>query len=146
MINMSKKEPTLSDIMTKLTEMQDDITTIKGDIKILNREMKVVKSDIKEIKGGKADEMTPKDIAKKFGVKLKDVKKQIEKGKKVEAEHTDDEGKETEIAMDHLSEYPDYYDRLEKMEKEADKYWSEKVNESKKIIKSILRETTKKEG
>lgn len=98
-----------------------------------------------KIKGGKADEITPKDIAKKFDVNLKDVKRQIEKGKKVESEHTDDEEKETEITMDHLSEYPDYYDRLDKMEKEAEKYWSEKINESKKIIKSILRESIKKE-
>jgi len=28
------------------------------------------------------------------------------------------------IALAHLKEFPDYYDRLEKMEDEADKYWS----------------------
>ncbi|MBN2477884.1 hypothetical protein JXB01_01200 [Candidatus Micrarchaeota archaeon] len=27
------------------------------------------------------------------------------------------------IALAHLNEFPDYYDRLEKMEKEADEYW-----------------------
>jgi hypothetical protein len=27
------------------------------------------------------------------------------------------------IALAHLNEFPDYYDRLEKMEKEADKFW-----------------------
>ena len=27
------------------------------------------------------------------------------------------------IALAHLREFPDYYDRLEKMEEEADKYW-----------------------
>ena len=27
------------------------------------------------------------------------------------------------IALAHLKEFPDYYDRLEKMEKEADEYW-----------------------
>lgn len=27
------------------------------------------------------------------------------------------------IALAHLNEFPDYYDRLEKMEKEAEKHW-----------------------
>ena len=30
------------------------------------------------------------------------------------------------IALAHLDEFPDYYTRLEKMENEADKYWSSK--------------------
>ncbi|MBU1130981.1 hypothetical protein KJ840_02510 [Patescibacteria group bacterium] len=30
------------------------------------------------------------------------------------------------IALAHLNEFPDYYDRLEKMEKEAEKYWGGK--------------------
>lgn len=33
------------------------------------------------------------------------------------------------IALAHLREFPDYYTRLEKMEKEADEYWG-KVDES----------------
>ena len=94
------------------------------------------------LKGGKADEMTHKKISDKFGVSVKDVNKQIEKGKKVESEHTDDEEKQLEIASDHLTEFPDYYDRIEKMEKEAKKHWADKktTNESKKFIKKLLRE------
>ncbi|HNR90679.1 MAG TPA: hypothetical protein PKM65_20250 [Spirochaetota bacterium] len=38
-------------------------------------------------------------------------------GIKVETEHTSDKMKALEIALDHLSEMPDYYTRLEKMEK-----------------------------
>ena len=30
------------------------------------------------------------------------------------------------IAMAHLNEFPDYYDRLEKMEKEAEVFWNNK--------------------
>ena len=30
------------------------------------------------------------------------------------------------IALAHLNEFPDYYDRLEVMEKEAEKYWEGK--------------------
>ena len=68
-----------------------------------------------KLKGGKADKMTPKDIAKKFDVSIKDIKDQIKKGKKVESEHTSDEEKQLEIASDHVSEFPDYYDRIEKI-------------------------------
>ena len=35
------------------------------------------------------------------------------------------------IALAHLSEIPDYYDRLEKMEREADEYWKHKQKNSK---------------
>lgn len=93
-----------------------------------------------KLKGGKADKMTPKDIADKFDVTTKMVKNQINKGKKIESEHTDDEEKQTEIAEDHVSEFPDYYDRIEKMEKEAKKYWGKKTNETKSFIKKLLRE------
>jgi hypothetical protein len=30
------------------------------------------------------------------------------------------------IALAHLNEFPDYYDRLEKMEQEAEEFWAEK--------------------
>jgi hypothetical protein len=95
-----------------------------------------------KLKGGKADKMTPKKIADKFNVKVSDIEKQIAKGKKIESEHTDDEEKQTEIASDHVSEFPDYYDRIMKMEKEAEKHWSkkEKTNESKSLVKKLLRE------
>ena len=96
-----------------------------------------------KLKGGKADKLSPKDIAKKFDVAVKDVKKQIEKGKKIESEHTDDEEKQIEIASDHVSEFPDYYDRIEKMEKEAEKYWKEKLSESKIFITNSLRNRLK---
>ena len=47
-------------------------------------------------------------------------------GIKVEMEHVDDESLAREIALDHLFEIPDYYTRLDKMEKEAKKDMKEK--------------------
>jgi len=44
---------------------------------------------------------------------------QLIKGIKVETEHTNDKDIALKIAMDHLHEIPDYYTRLEKMEREA---------------------------
>lgn len=46
---------------------------------------------------------------------------QIEKGIKVELEHTGDREKAKEISQDHLMENPKYYDYLEEMEAKADK-------------------------
>lgn len=59
--------------------------------------------------------------------------KQFRKGMDVELEHgkrsaetniTNDDSLITgKIALAHLNEFPDYYDRLEKLEKEADAFW-----------------------
>lgn len=54
--------------------------------------------------------------------KGKDIKhdpKQLEMGIKVEMEHTSCPTISRKIALDHLVEIPDYYTRLDKMEKEA---------------------------
>lgn len=82
------------------------------------------------LKGGKADNLSINDLAKKFNVSVDYIKNQITKGIKVELEHTNSKEKATEIAMDHLSEFPDYYERLEKMEQKA----------SKEMLKKMLRE------
>lgn len=105
------------------------------------------------IKGGKSDKLSLKDIADKFKVSVDKIKSQLQKGVKIESEHTSDKEKATEIAMDHISEFPDYYDRLEKMEKGANKKWengkektnkeikTNKMNENQKqLIKKLLRE------
>jgi hypothetical protein len=42
---------------------------------------------------------------------------QLSKGIKIELEHTGDVAVAREIALDHLNEFPDYYDRLENVEK-----------------------------
>ena len=44
---------------------------------------------------------------------------QLEMGIKIEMEHTDDPSVAKIIALDHLSEIPDYYTRLKKMEEDA---------------------------
>jgi hypothetical protein len=38
----------------------------------------------------------------------------------------DDEILTGKIALAHLKEFPDYYTRLDKLEKEADEYWAQK--------------------
>lgn len=74
-----------------------------------------------KIKGGKADKLSIEDIARKHNVFVGTIKKELEMGMKVEKEHTHDDETAKEIAMDHLTEFPDYYTRLDKMEKDAKK-------------------------
>ncbi len=75
-----------------------------------------------------------KGIGEKLGIKWDkfDVN-QFRMGMDVELEHglvdpatnvTNDDPLITgKIALAHLNEFPDYYDRLEKMEDEADQFW-----------------------
>lgn len=94
------------------------------------------------LKGGKSDKLSTKQIADKFNVSVEKIEAQIKKGVGVEMEHTNDKEKATEIATDHVSEFPDYYDRLGKMEKKADKDWktSEVTENTKSLIKRLIRE------
>ena len=62
-----------------------------------------------KIPGGLADRKTPADFDPKA----------LSKGMKVELEHVNDRAVAMEIAMDHLAEDKDYYDKLEKMEKSS---------------------------
>ncbi len=79
------------------------------------------------------------DEAKKIGDELgikwdKFDIEQFRMGMDVELEHglvdphtnvsNDDPLTTGKIALAHLNEFPDYYTRLEKMEKEAESYWS----------------------
>lgn len=55
-------------------------------------------------------------IANKHSVSYEQLISQLAKGIKVEKEHTNDLALAREIALDHLNEFPDYYDRLKKAE------------------------------
>jgi hypothetical protein len=95
-----------------------------------------------QIKGGLADKLSLEDISKKFDFDIDKLKKELESGTKVEMEHTDDKSKAKEIAMDHLAEMPDYYTRLEKMEKNAKSFWFNKeLKESfkRKVFKKLIK-------
>jgi hypothetical protein len=82
-------------------------------------------------------EKEAKEIGERLGIKWDkfDVT-QFRKGMEVELEHglqdpatnvTDDDLLLTgKIALAHLNEFPDYYVRLEKMEREAHEFWGKK--------------------
>lgn len=97
-----------------------------------------------KIKGGLADKISKKDIAKKFSVTLAKINKEVKMGEDVEMEHVTNKTLSREIAMDHLVEIPDYYTRLKKMEKEGEKYWKGKTKQldesTRDFIKRRIRE------
>jgi len=69
-----------------------------------------------KLEGGVADSKSLEELAKKHKIDVKMLTKQFNKGIKVEMEHTDNKQMAKEIAMDHISEDPKYYDKLSKME------------------------------
>lgn len=68
------------------------------------------------------DKPTPSlnDLVKKHGVDYQYLLGQLHQGIKIELEHTSDPKTAKEIALDHLSERPDYYDKLKQVENFAD--------------------------
>ncbi len=74
-------------------------------------------------------------IGDQLGIKWDEINlEEFQMGLAVELEHgahdpetnitNDDEILTGKIALAHLKEYPDYYTRLDKLEKEAEDYWS----------------------
>lgn len=88
-----------------------------------------------QLQGGHADGYTVRDIANHHNVSEEQIIDQLGLGINVEMEHTDDPYKSIEIAMDHLYEIPDYYDRLDEMETKAG------ITESQKSKKKKASET-----
>ena len=85
-----------------------------------------------EIEGGLSDNLSCQEIADKHGVSIDHIMTQLNKGIKIEMEHTDDEELAKEIAKDHITEYPYYYDELEKMEKKFENNRGIKMKRYKK--------------
>ncbi len=78
-----------------------------------------------------------REIGEKLGITWdKFSAEQFMQGMNIELEHgardpetnvtNDDPVLTGKIALAHLKEFPDYYVRLEKMEKEADEFWAKK--------------------
>ena len=92
---------------------------IKGTLVELLLEAKIAKAT--SVSTERAEE-----IAKKLKVDASVNIEELRRGMEVEQEHaktlgTDDLKKIAQVALDHLKEIPDYYTRLDKMEKEAKK-------------------------
>ena len=85
---------------------------IDKEIKQLQEKKKKIKEE--RIEGGLADNMTLEDLAKHHEVEIDEIINAMEKGVNVEFEHTTEMMVAFEIAMDHIYEDLDYYDKLKK--------------------------------
>ena len=125
----SSSEKATSEISGKVPEVREDQKGFKvPKLTMFSDESKEYKIKEEILKGGMSDNKSIMDLAKKHSkskvgqhLMTNFLKKQLEKGIKVEMEHTNNKSKAKEIAMDHLSEKPDYYDRLEKIESNESK-------------------------
>lgn len=99
----------------------DDIEDIEDTIEEEDLAEQIQPDEVKaeDMLGGVAEGLTAEDIAERHDVDLDYVEKQINRGIKVEMEHTEDEEIAREITLDHLYELPDYYERLGIMEEDA---------------------------
>ena len=152
--------PLFSEFSTKETDgkISGDVPEVREDqgafkvpkLTMFSDESKQYKIKENILKGGLSDNETLLDIAKKHAYddstdstskeRIKKVyeklKTQLKKGIEVEMEHTTNKTKAKEIAMDHLSENPDYYDKLEKIEDKK------RMKESTKVKKEETKEAT----
>jgi hypothetical protein len=125
---------TLTKILTKIAkDLDDEVEITKGEpteamgassagayVGPLFGERKKKKIKEERIEGGLADNMTLEDLAKHHEVEIDEIINAMEKGVNVEFEHTTEMMVAFEIAMDHIYEDLDYYDKLKKIEsKEA---------------------------
>jgi hypothetical protein len=96
----------LSTITDSMFEYQpSEIARLRGKLKL-----QPLEEDL--IPGGKADNLTPQDLAQQHNVSVNSIMKELAIGVKVELEHVDNEDEAREIAMDHIQEDPRYYQRL----------------------------------
>lgn len=136
----------LKDILTKLGYgaifMLPGGTVLLLILAIFKNKIKKKNDMIKEdkIKGGKADNVSVEDIAKKFDVTVAKINKELDMGVEVELEHTKSRKLAKEIAMDHLTEIPDYYTRLKKMEKEGESKWKKREKKLDETIKDFIKD------
>lgn len=89
--------------------------------KVIKKESTRVYTDLEKaiMEGGHSlNKPTPSinDLMKKHNVGYKYLMVQLQQGIKIELEHTSDIATAKEIALDHLSERPDYYEQLKKVE------------------------------
>jgi hypothetical protein len=110
------------------TSLDKAFSTISLNASTLGDHMKYKQGFTEQsLEGGLADGSTLMDLAQKHSTSkgniqdmYKTLKLELDKGIKVEMEHTKSRVKAKEIAMDHLFEDPEYYNKLRKSEtKEA---------------------------
>jgi hypothetical protein len=110
------KKPTEVGIGKNVDGSKTCAHTKKGESCPVHGKKECPMSEEKDPKGPVKAYKSPEEIAKKHGVSLELIKKQLEMGIKVEGEHTSNKTSAKITALQHLDEVPDYYSKLKKVE------------------------------
>ena len=81
-----------------------------------------------KLKGGVGDNKNPSDLDRA----------ELKSGIKEEKEHTNDTDVATEIAVDHLTKTPNYYSKLDKVEKKSSEIWQTGKGKTALAITALL--------
>lgn len=106
---------------SEVEQMIEDLNKIQSQVSVMHHgQLTNLKQHLESVVG-KIDSRltsskTTKDLADKHGVSVEEIEAQLEKGVKVEMEHTKNDDSARKIALDHLAEVPDYYDKLKQVE------------------------------
>jgi hypothetical protein len=134
-------KPNIIKKLNALHKLKDTNESINKKYNNYNTALRVKTGNTYEnILNGKTEDRNEYTLAKKYGVSVDVIKKQLQKGIEVEREHIDNPLVRKEIALDHIEEMVDYYDRLEKMEKQA------KTKHTIRLPKSINKSQVKSLG
>ena len=106
---------------SEVEQMIEDLNKIQSQVEQMHHlQLKELKQHIEnvvgKIDGRLTSSQSTKEVADKHGVSVEQIEAQIEKGIKVEMEHTKNADSARKIALDHLAEVPDYYDKLKQVE------------------------------
>lgn len=106
---------------SEVEQMIEDLNKIQSQVSVMHHGQLTnlkqhLESVVGKIDGRLTSSKATKEVADKHGVSVEQIEAQVEKGIKVEMEHTSNEESARKIALDHLAEVPDYYDKLKQVE------------------------------
>ena len=106
---------------SEVEQMIEDLIKIQSQVEQMHHsQLTELKQHLENVSGKidgcLASGKSTKDLADKHGVSVEQIEAQLEKGVKVEMEHTKNVDTARKIALDHLAEVPDYYDKLAQVE------------------------------
>ena len=106
---------------SEVEQMIEDLNKIQSQVSVMHHGQLTnlkqhLESVVGKIDGRLTSSKATKEVADKHGVSIEQIEAQVEKGIKVEMEHTKNADSARKIALDHLAEVPDYYDKLKEVE------------------------------
>jgi conjugal transfer/entry exclusion protein len=108
------KDSEVEQMIEALNKIQSQVSVMHhGQLTNLKQHLESV---VGKIDSRLTSSKTTKDLADKHGVSVEEIEAQLEKGVKVEMEHTKNTDSARKIALDHLAEVPNYYDKLAQVE------------------------------